>query len=307
MGQLAFVFSGQGAQTAGMGRALYEGAPAARRVLDALDALHPGLLALCFDGPDELLTQTRHAQPALLAVGLAAAAAAQEAGLVPDCCAGFSLGEWTAAAFAGLISPGRALPLVARRGQWMQECGEQAPGAMSAVLRLDRERVEALCAQHPGVWPANDNAPGQVVVSGTLEALAAFEQALPAAGGRAMRLKVSGAFHSPLMQQAADRLADALAQEELREPAYPLYSNVTARPYGAARAAQLLARQVTSPVRWQDTVRAMADAGVDRFVELGPGGVLCGLIAKIVPQARCARADTPQALQEALTMMGATT
>ncbi len=305
MGRLAFVFSGQGAQTTGMGRALYEGSPAARKTLEALDALHPGLLKLCFEGPDEVLVQTRHAQPALLAVGLAAAAAARDAGLTPDCCAGFSLGEWTAATYSGLMSPGRALPLVARRGQWMQDCGVQNPGGMSAVLRLDEEKVEALCEEHPGVWPANHNAPGQIVVSGALAALADFERALPDAGGRAMRLKVSGAFHSPLMQGAADHLADALAQEELKEPKCPLYSNVTARPYGADDARELLARQVVSPVRWEETVRGMADAGVDRFLELGPGNVLCGLIGRIVPDARCARADTPEALQEAVMSLGA--
>lgn len=299
MAGIAFVFSGQGAQKPGMGKELYAQSPAARALLNSLEPLRPGLLALCFEGPQEDLTRTLNAQPALLAVELAFLAAAREQGIHPDACAGFSLGEWAAAVAAGVLTAEQAFSLVLQRARWMEDCCLDHPGGMSAVLRLTPQQVEQACEAHPGVWAANYNAPGQTVVSGLQDALPAFEQALAPLGGRAMRLKVGGPFHCPAMSPAARLLAEALAAETLKEPVLPLYSNVTGLPYPPGQAAQLLARQVGSPVRWVDTLQHLWAQGIDRFVEIGPGGVLCGLIAKTLPDARCARVEDAATLQEA--------
>ena len=302
MAGLAFVFSGQGAQKPGMGRELYQQSPAAHLVMDSLENVHPGLLELCFEGPQEALTRTLNAQPALLAVELAFLAAVREQGISPDACAGFSLGEWSAAVAAGVMTAEQAFRLVLQRARWMEDCCLQNPGGMSAVLCLDARQVEEACKAHSGVWAANYNSPGQTVVSGLEETLPAFEQALIPLGGRAMRLKVGGPFHCPAMTPAALLLAEALAVETLQEPAIPLYSNVTGLPYPPGQAAQLLARQVESPVRWVDTIQHLRNQGIDRFVEIGPGGVLCGLIAKTLPDVRCARVEDAVTLREAVAL-----
>lgn len=306
MAGIAFVFSGQGAQKPGMGQELYQQSPAARGVLDSLEKVRPGLLTLCFEGQQEELNRTLNAQPALLAVELAFLAAAREKGIQPDACAGFSLGEWAAAVAAGVMTAEQAFRLVLQRARWMEDCCQQNPGGMSAVLRLDARQVEEACQAHPHVWAANYNSPGQTVVSGLADALPAFEQALVPLGGRAMRLKVGGAFHSPAMTPAALQLHEALAAEALNEHTMPLYSNVTGLPYPSGQAAQLLARQVESPVRWVDTLQHLWAHGIDRFIEIGPGGVLCGLIAKTLPDARCARVEDAATLAEAATLANAT-
>ncbi len=294
MGRLAFVFPGQGAQAPGMGLDLYQSFPAAAQVFDQGEKLFPGLKSLCFEGPMEQLTQTQNAQPALFAVEAAAFAALREAGLIPDACAGFSLGEWTACHAAGMMGFDQAFRLVKQRGQWMQQCAQEAPGGMTAVLRLDSETVNRLARGFPQVHPVNYNAPEQTVVAGPLQALTAFEEAVRQAGGRGMRLKVSGPFHSPYMERASQRLSQALAEEQLFEPAFPVYSNLDAAPYTLGRARQVLSQQLARPVQWVDTIRNMVNRGLDTFVEVGPGNVLCGLIGKIAPEALCLSvADRP--------------
>lgn len=304
MAQLAFVFPGQGAQKPGMGRALYEGSPAARALMDRAETLMPGILAACFEGPMERLTRTDTAQPALFLVECACAAAAGGLGITARGAAGFSLGEWSACHQAGIMGFEQAFSLVARRGSLMQACAEKHPGGMAAVMRMDAGAVERALEGHPGVWAVNFNAPDQTVVAGALPDLDRFEAALKAAGGRSLRLNVGGAFHSPLMREAGDGLSRALSGETLRAPSIPVYGNAGAEPYEAERAKELLSLQVTRPVRWTDTLRNMARDGFDTFLELGPGKVLSGLIAKTLPGAAVCQAEDMEGLMQAVEALG---
>lgn len=282
MGRLAFVFSGQGDQYPGMGKELYEDRPAARRVFDLCDAIRPGTVRQCFSGTAEELKETVNTQPCLFAMELAAAEVLREKGIVPDAVAGFSLGEVAAAAFAGLFDISTGFSLVCCRGQLMQQAAEKQDTAMAAVVKLPAETVEALCSGHPGLYPVNYNCPGQISVSGLTEQITAFAAEVKLAGGRCIPLKVKGAFHSPFMQDAADDFREALAKVEMADTAMPLYSDVTAEAYGE-HPAELLAKQIASPVRWEQLVRNLIAAGVDTFVEIGPGKTLANMIKKIDP------------------------
>lgn len=285
MASLAFMFAGQGAQYPGMGLELYEGSAAARRVFDRVEELRPGTLEMCFHGSAEALAQTINTQPCLFAVDLACAHAAVEAGAMPDCCAGFSLGEVAAAAFAGILDLDAAFRLVVRRGEAMQACAERLQGAMGAVLRLDAQQVEAICAEFSGdAYPVNYNCPGQTVVACREEIFEALSARITEAKGRMMRLKVGGAFHTPWMAEAGKRLEELLQGMQLKAPALPFYANLTALPYTQENAAELLSRQVCNPVRWQQSIENMR--GSDIFIELGAGKTLSGLVRKILPDAR---------------------
>lgn len=285
MGKIAFIFPGQGAQCAGMGRELYENCDEARRVLDHFEQLRPGTLETCFNG-GEALDRTDGAQPCLYAVGLAAAAAfSVRSGIKPDFTAGFSLGELTAAAFAGMFNPDDGFRLVCRRGESMRAAAEQAETGMAAILKLSSEQVEELCGHYSQLYPVNYNSPGQISVAGLKTELDAFCRDVKTAGGRAVPLKVQGAFHSPFMEPAAKEFALALNSYKLYPPELTLYSDVTGRPYDGDRVSQLTS-QITSPVRWQSIVEHMAQNGADTFVEFGPGAVLCGLIGRTLPSSR---------------------
>jgi len=283
---IAFLFPGQGSQTTGMGAALAAAWPAAANVFQQADEiLGLPLSELCFEGPDRELTPTEIAQPALLTCSWAALQVAAEALGEPAMVAGHSLGEYTALLAAGALDFPTALRLVRRRGELMRDAAAARPGAMAAILKLDDEVVAKLCDEADGVVvPANFNSPGQVVVSGEGEAVEALVAAAKAAGGRAMKLPVSGAFHSPLMQPAAEAMAAELAQVELGDARVPVVQNVTAAPeQSAAALRQGLVDQVTGSVRWTASVQAMAAAGVTHAVELGPGKVLRGLVGRITP------------------------
>lgn len=286
MGKVAFVFSGQGAQAPGMGLDLYEHSPAARAAFDALEKIRPGTLEQCFRGSEEELKETINTQPCMVAMELAALAALREAGYAPDMAAGFSLGELSALCCGGAMDAETAFRLTCRRGALMQRAAESQKTGMAAVVKLTNAEVEKLCTAFRQVWPVNYNCPGQVTVSGAEEEMAAFGAAVKAAGGRAIPLKVRGAFHSPFMAEAAEEFRKELAAAALRAPVIPVYANLTGAPYGADAAATL-GWQMCSPVRWEASVRGMIAAGADVFVELGPGKTLCGLIAKTDDSVRC--------------------
>jgi [acyl-carrier-protein] S-malonyltransferase len=288
----AFLFPGQGSQFAGMGKSLAERFASSRAVFEEADAtLGFALSKLCFEGPEEALKMTENTQPALLAVSTAAFAALAERGLEPDYVAGHSLGEYSALVAAGSLRFSDALRLVRRRGRYMQEAVPAGVGAMAALLRLPPGKLEAVlseAAQGEVVSAANLNSPDQVVIAGNTGAvLRAIELAKAAGARRAVLLPVSAPFHCALMKPAQDRLAVDLNQTEFRDLRRPLVNNVAAREVrGGAEARQGLIDQVSSPVRWEDSVRCLAGHGVERFVEVGAGGVLSGLLKSILPGAQ---------------------
>jgi [acyl-carrier-protein] S-malonyltransferase len=298
---VVLLFPGQGSQKPGMARDLADAFPAARRTLDEVDAaLGEPLSRLMFDGPAEDLTLTHNAQPALLAHGAAAWAVTRDL-LAPHvrAAAGHSLGEFTAYHAAGALPLADAARLVRRRGALMYEAGVAHPGAMAALLGDMSEPVEAICERASWedgiVVPANYNSPGQIVISGEAAAVErAMELAKAAGVKRAMRLNVSGAFHSPLMEPAAVGLAQALDAARFEAPGFPVYANVNADPVtDAGTARTLLLRQLTAPVRWTDVVARLAERYPSAlFVEMGPGTVLAGLVKKIAPSVRTAACGT---------------
>lgn len=298
---IVLLFPGQGSQKPGMGKDLAAAHPQARRVFDEVDeALGTPLSALCFEGPAEELTLTHNAQPALLAHGAALWAVARER-LAPHvrAAAGHSLGEFSAYHAAGSVDVARGARLVRRRGELMFETGVQRPGAMAAILGELREPIDMLCeratVEAGTVVPANYNAPEQTVVSGEIAGVdRAMTLAKDAGAKRAVKLNVSGAFHSPLMQPAAPGLRSALDDARLEEPRFPVFSNVSEQACTSAReAADLLLRQLTSPVRWLGMLRNLAATFPGAlFVEMGPGNVLAGLAKSIVPDAPTAACGT---------------
>lgn len=302
MGKVAFFFAGQGAQYVGMGKALYEASPAAKAAFDAAERIRPGTMEQCFSGDMETLSITINTQPCLFTVDYACAAALLENGVAPDMLAGFSLGEVAAVAFNGMLSFEDAFNLVIKRAQWMQQCAKKNPGAMGAVLRLEQDKVEALCSEFVQVYPVNYNCPGQIVVSGSESEMGAFESAVAEAGGRFMKLKVSGSFHSPFMDEAADQLYEYMQGLCFQAPRWPLYANATAEPYeGDARA--LLAKQVKSPVFFQKSVERMVQDGLQVAIEVGAGKTLTGLIKKIGGIEHVLNVEDAQTLLEAVRLL----
>ena len=283
MGKVAFVFSGQGDQHPGMGKELAEACPVAAAVYEMCDRFRPGTSAQCFSGTAEELMETKNTQPCLFAMELAAAAALQEKGVKPDAVAGFSLGEVAAATVAGVFDQETGFRLVCRRGQLMQAAADRFDTAMAAVVKLTAAQVQELCSRFSGIYPVNFNCPGNITVSGLASQMPDFSAAVKAAGGRALPLKVKGAFHSPFMQEAANAFQKELDRAVLRKPEIPLYSNLTALPYGDS-AAKLLSGQICSPVQWEKLIRNMIADGVDTFIEIGPGRTLTNMIKKTVPE-----------------------
>lgn len=299
MAGIAIVFPGQGTQESGMGVSLGKASKAARSVFERVDVLRPGTSEQCFHGTPEELMLTVNTQPCMWAVEMAAAAALAEAGVEASAVAGFSLGEIAALTFSKAVSFESGFELVCRRAALMNLAASGVNAAMAAVLKLDAETVDRLCRDFEHVWPVNYNCPGQVTVSGLREELDRFIPAVKASGGIAKLLKVSGAFHSPLMAEAAEKFGKELRRHTLAVPLVPLYSNYTGHLY-QDNAKELLTRQICSPVRWQTIIENMAAGGIDTFIEAGPGKTLSGLIKRTLPNVRILSVSDEETLRETL-------
>lgn len=285
---VAYVFPGQGSQRVGMGRDLYEGFAAARAVFEQADeALGFPLSRLCFDGPEDELTHTVNAQPAIVATSLACLKVFEEVNgrrelSSPVLLAGHSLGEYTALAVAGVLDTATTVLLARERGRLMYQAGQETPGGMVAVLGFDEAALAEVCRE-TGAKIVNINCPGQLVISGPTGSLTEAVRLVRSRGSyRTIPLQVSGAFHTPLMQSAVDGMAAAIATLPFREPVVPIIGNTTARPLTTAEEIkEELLRQLCDCVRWQPSVEYMIASGVDTFIEIGPGKVLTGLIKRI--------------------------
>ena len=283
MSKIAFIFPGQGAQACGMGQDFYEQTETGKRIFDkATELMGFSMPQLCFEENDRL-DITEYTQAAMVTASIAMMRVLEEKGIKPDVAAGLSLGEYCALAAAGVMSDEDAIRTVRQRGILMQEAVPVGEGAMAAILALDAAAIEEVTGAMEGVWIANYNCPGQIVISGEKAAVEEACEKLKAAGAkRAVMLNVSGPFHSGMLTAAGEKLGQVLSQVELHEPQIPYVANVTAQYVkSAAEVKELLTRQVSSSVRWQQSVEAMIADGVDTFIEIGPGKTLAGFMRKI--------------------------
>lgn len=282
-GKIAFVFSGQGAQCPGMGKALCETSEAAAAVFALADRIRPGTSQQCFYGTKEELNLTINTQPCLFSVDLAAARAVEELGIRADLTAGFSLGEIAALAFSGALEDESAFRLVCKRAEFMQEAAERNPGAMGAALGIDAEKLSKVLARFENAQAVNFNCPGQIVFAAKESDIDEIAAAVQENGGKFRRLAVSGAFHSRFMEDASRKMLEYLENVSVRPASVPVYANRTAEPYGETEQEMksLIAEQICSAVQWQSTIERMIRDGASVFIETGEGKVLSGLIRKI--------------------------
>jgi len=301
MAQTAILFAGQGAQSVGMGKDLAEQFPTARSWFDrANEVLGYDLAALCFEGPEEALTKTEHAQPGIYLVGWVAWQMLRERvpSLETQAAAGLSLGEFTALAAVGAIGFEDGLRVVRERGRFMQDACDTTRGGMAAIIGLGEVATREVCAQ-AGVEIANLNCPGQIVISGPSDALDnACKIAKDQGAKRALPLSVAGAYHSALMKGAQAPLKKVLGEVEIKAPSVPVMANVSAQPHGGPdQIRDLLVQQVTASVRWEDSVRQLMRKGVTRFIELGPGTALTGFLRRIDKGARALNVEDAASLE----------
>ena len=298
MGSVAFLFAGQGAQHPAMGVDLIEASPAATEVFAIADEVRPGTSEQCRSASKEELSQTENTQPCVFVHDLAAATALRERGVVPAACAGFSLGEVAALTFAGSFDTRAGFELVCERATLMAAAAERHPGGMRAVIKLDAAQVEGLAKQAgEDCWPVNYNSPQQTVVAGAPDALQTLDVLVKEAGGRAMKVAVSGAFHSPYMAEATCGLAAYIDAGHAPSPLLiPVMANMTAAPYPAdpQAASEVLTNQVSHAVRWVDTLHALQDQGIDTFIEVGPGKTLSGLVKRTLSDVRVYSCETAE-------------
>jgi [acyl-carrier-protein] S-malonyltransferase len=306
MSKIAFMFPGQGAAVAGMGREIAEAVPEAMAVYDeASEAAGLDVKRLCFEGTNEELVDTEVQQPALVATSLAIDAALRANGIAPQYVVGHSVGEFAALGSSRAMSVAQAITLVRERGLAMAEAARLRPGSMAAILGMADEAVENLCRKIANVWPANYNCPGQLVISSeTLAVDEACDEATREGARRAIRLRVSGAFHSPLVEHATERLRPAVERVPLHAGTALFMSTVTARIEDAQRYGNLLVEQLTAPVRFAQAARSLLTEGVTTFVEVGPGDVLGGLLKRIDSSVRTISVNDLSSLRKAIDALG---
>ncbi len=306
MSKVAFMYPGQGSLEEGMGREIAEAVPEAMEVyLEGSEASGLDLRTLCFDTPLERMVDTDVQQPALVATSLAINEAIRARGITPDFVVGHSVGEFAALGAARSLAPRAAIALVRERGLAMAAAARERPGSMAAILGLADEVVESLCKKIHGVWPANYNCPGQIVISGEQPAVDECCDAAEREGARrAIRLKVSGAFHSPLVARAAERLRPAVEKVHFEVPVAPFMSTVTAKIEEAQRYRVLLVEQLTAPVKFTQAARRLIDHGVTVFVEVGPGNVLSGLLKRIDKRVKVVSVNDLESLDELESVVG---
>lgn len=295
MAKVGIIFPGQGAQYPGMGEKLYEAYPEIRELYENAEKIFPGITEISFHGTADDLKKTENTQPALYLAELSAALILKKNGIEASALAGFSLGEIPALSFGGAFDYIEGFRIVCKRGEFMSA----DPGvetAMAAVLKLDSETVEKICASHSGLYPVNYNCPGQITVSGTKEALNDAKAEFTEAGGRVIPLAVSGAFHSPFMDKASEEFGAFLNTCDIKSPVTTVYANRNAAPY--ENVVETMQAQINHPVLWEKTVRAMAESGIDTFIEVGPGQTLSKFVQKTDPGAKTYHAETPEEIEK---------
>ena len=295
MAKIGIIFPGQGAQYPGMGEKLYETYPEIRELYENAEKIFPGITEISFHGTADDLKKTENTQPALYLAELSAALILKKNGIEASALAGFSLGEIPALSFGGAFDYIEGFRIVCKRGEFMSA----DPGvetAMAAVLKLDSETVEKICASHSGLYPVNYNCPGQITVSGTKEALNDAKAEFTEAGGRVIPLAVSGAFHSPFMDKASEEFGAFLNTCDIKSPVTTVYANRNAAPY--ENVVETMQAQINHPVLWEKTVRAMAESGIDTFIEVGPGQTLSKFVQKTDPGAKTYHAETPEEIEK---------
>lgn len=280
MGKIAFVFPGQGAQYTGMGKDIFNNNSSAKNIFEKIDKIRPNTSKQCFEADISELSITENTQPCIFAVEMALAKALKEEGIVPDCVAGFSLGEVTALTFANVFSFEDGTKFICKRAEYMQSDTLKSNTGMVAVVKLDNKTVEDTAKKFLNVFPVNYNCPGQLVVAGDKTELEDFSKSISDKGGKVIPLKVSGGFHSPFMEEASRKVLIELNNIKFNKSIYPVYSNYTSQIY-TDDVKTLLSNQVKKPVLWVDIINNMIADGVDTFIEVGPGKVLAGLIKKI--------------------------